>query len=139
MCSFCPNCSDAIPVSTQLLIVEAKARIKNHTRLHLSAQDVVRPTTLVIEDDCGTLLTCQGDLSFLVKNAPVIDVPFSPQLHEYLQDSYKKYQKWIWDIMDESDAVPLFTSCGELVKILNMYVNKEMYTVTMFVTLAKPS
>jgi hypothetical protein len=129
----CPNCScNELPL-IESLIAEARARIENHVIHHRLSSSSLDESILIIEDEFGGLMYCEGDLSFLMPNAPVLDEIFSDQMNANIQRDYEIRQLAVWDL-DMPELRGFRSECGRIAFMFPMHVDRERYTATVFST-----
>jgi hypothetical protein len=127
----CPCCTCDELSLVDDLILEARARIKNHEAHHRIPFESVDDSILIIEDEFGGLMHCEGDLSFLMPQAPVLDQIFSDQLIPNIQQDYEIRQLAVWDL--EMPELRGFRSeCGRVAFMFPMHVEGQRYTATVF-------
>jgi hypothetical protein len=127
----CPTCiCNELPLVDNL-ILEARARIKNHEAHHRIPFESVDDSILIIEDEFGGLMHCEGDLSFLMPQAPVLDQIFSDQLNLNIQKDYEIRQLAVWD-MEMPELRGFRSECGRVAFMFPIYVEGDCYTVTVF-------
>jgi hypothetical protein len=86
---------------------------------------------LIIEDEYGGLMHAEGDLSFLMPNAPTLDKIFYRQLPAAIQKDYQDRQMAVWDL-DMPELGNLQTKGGREGVMLPMFVYAQRWTITVF-------
>jgi hypothetical protein len=129
----CPCCTcNELPLVDNL-IWEARARIESHKAHHRIPFESIDDSILIIEDEFGGLMYHEGDLSFLMPQAPVLDQIFSDQLNPGIQKDYELRQLAVWD-MEMPELRGFRSECGRIAFIFPLHVGGQRYTATVFST-----
>ena len=80
--------------SLEPVLTKAKARIANHVQN--AEVEGLDPFLMVIADQIGDLVCTQGDLSFLLPCAPVLNTWFADQINRDIADEYNERQLAVW-------------------------------------------
>jgi hypothetical protein len=125
------SASLVVPPVVDNLILEAIARIENQKAHHRIPFESVDDSILIIEDEFGGLMHCEGDLSFLMPTTPVLDQIFSRQLNPNIQKDYECRQLAVWDL-DMPELRGFRSECGRIAFMFPMHVEGQRYTATVF-------
>jgi hypothetical protein len=114
----------------QQILIKAKERVADYIR----NADVkgLDPFRMVIENEFGDLVHAQGDLSFLMPAAPVLQQWFAGQLHTEIKDKYDRRQHAVWQKM-LADGEQFQVAPNLNVAILPFLAEEERFTVTVFI------
>jgi hypothetical protein len=116
---------------TDKLIFEAKKTLNNNK---LDNRELIEPlddSILIVEDEGGGLMHYEGDLSFLMADAPKMYYLFWEQMDTDMRDAYTAKQQAIWAF--KSHKVPAFVSkCGRKAYIFPLHTMRQRFTVTVF-------
>jgi hypothetical protein len=86
---------------------------------------------MVIEDEFGGLTYTQGNLSFLMPCAPVLNEPFAGQLNAEIKAKYRNKQLAVWEqILTDGEKFSVVPNWSA--SILPFWVEADSYTVTIF-------
>jgi hypothetical protein len=114
----------------QQVLTKAKERIANYIRN--ADENGLDPFRMVIENESGDLVHAQGDLSFLMPAAPVLDQRFAGQLNTEIKDQYDRRQHAVWKkMLAEGEQFRVAPNLNAA--ILPFLVEEGRFTVTVFI------
>jgi hypothetical protein len=116
--------------SLELVLTKATTRIANHVRN--AEVEGLDPFLMVITDQIGDLIYSQGDLSFLMPSAPVLNTWFADQINRDVADEYNERQLAVWQER-LVDGEQFQVSAEFSVCILPFLAEEERFTVTVFI------
>jgi hypothetical protein len=118
------------PVSLDLILTKANARIANHVQN--ADVDGLDPFLMVITNEIGDLVYTQGNLSFIMPSAPVLNTWFANQINRDVADEYNERRLAVWQerLVDgeQFQVSDEFNACT-----LPFLAEEEPYTVTVFI------